>query len=237
MALSNEELLLQMNILASKTDEKTNANMVYNTIAALNKGLNPEVFSGNNTKIVNAINLIASMAGNAETMVTNLIAKTNDILMETADDNGKAIWEHVKELMEQPTIIQGLQRMLEGKQQDKLLGITPEDVGKILTVDQAEDGEMMVKAIDNILNGEAIVYQNEEHPEITNMSQAIDKLFEVSKMHLEVVTWENIVDKPEVVTGIELIDNKLVLIDEDEDEVDSIDITTDEDIENIISDL
>mgnify|MGYP003296124153 CR=1 FL=1 len=48
MALTTEELLLQMQILTEKTDESTNPNMIYKKSKALNKGLNPEYYSGNN---------------------------------------------------------------------------------------------------------------------------------------------------------------------------------------------
>ena len=57
MAMSDEELLLQMNILASKTED--NPNMVFKANKTLNKGLNPDYFTGQDTKIVNAINMLA----------------------------------------------------------------------------------------------------------------------------------------------------------------------------------
>ena len=56
MALTDQEKVLQAGILAEKTDTTTNPNMVYSTAGAANKGLNPAYFTGNNTKIVNAMN-------------------------------------------------------------------------------------------------------------------------------------------------------------------------------------
>ena len=67
MAMTDEELLLQMNILTTATEN--NENMKYRANAALNKGLNPEFFTGNNTKIVNAINKLASEVNALETAV------------------------------------------------------------------------------------------------------------------------------------------------------------------------
>ena len=46
MALSEEQIKQQIDVLTTKTSE--NPEMVYKAIAALNKGLNPEYFSGNN---------------------------------------------------------------------------------------------------------------------------------------------------------------------------------------------
>ena len=164
MAMTDDELKLQLDILASRTDQ--NPDMVYKTVASLNKGLNPEYFTGNNTKIVNAINFLAENSVMVSELSEAVANKVNELLLDTSSDANKLIWDNVKELMEMNTIIEGIQRILEGKQQDKILGITPDDIGKILTVSQAEDGEMMVKAIDNIINPSQMEYKNENYPEI-----------------------------------------------------------------------
>lgn len=117
--------------------------------------------------------------------------KINEILMAPSEDNGE-MWDNLKELMEQPTIADGIQRILEGKQQEKVLGITPDDIGKILSVAQDEDGEMMVKAIDNISS--------------------------------------------KIPVGLELTDDALVMNDEN-GEMSSISLMTDEDVDNILNDL
>ena len=54
MALTEEELKQQANVLATKTED--NPNMPYKANATLNKGLNPDYYSGQYTKIVNALN-------------------------------------------------------------------------------------------------------------------------------------------------------------------------------------
>ena len=117
--------------------------------------------------------------------------KINEILMTPSEDNGET-WDNLKELMEQPTIADGIQRILEGKQQEKVLGITPDDIGKILSVAQDEDGEMMVKAIDNISS--------------------------------------------KIPVGLELTDDALVMNDEN-GEMSSISLMTDEDVDSILNDL
>ena len=232
--MSDEELLLQMNILASKTGD--NPNMAYKANATLNKGLNPEYFTGNNTKIVNAINHLAETSVKISDLSEAVADKVNELLLDTSSDANKAIWDNVKELMEMDTIIEGIQRILEGKQQDKVLGITPDDIGKILSVAQAEDGEMMVKAIDNILNAGQMEYTHEEHPEVQTVEGALDKLFELQNNKLDEVTWDMIMNKPAIPTGLELTDNALVMNDED-GEMSSVPLMTNEDVDKLLNDL
>jgi predicted RNA binding protein with dsRBD fold (UPF0201 family) len=234
MAMTDEELLLQMNILTTATEN--NENMKYRANAALNKGLNPEFFTGNNTKIVNAINLLAETSVTVADLSEAVANKVNEILMDTSSNANRVIWENVKELMEMDTIIEGIQRILEGKQQDKILGITPDDIGKILSVSQAEDGEMMVKAIDNILNPGQMEYTIEEYPEVQTVENALDKLSELQNNKIDEVTWDMIMNKPAIPTGLELTSEALVMNDDD-GEMSSVPLMTDEDISILINDL
>ena len=234
MAMSDEELLLQMNILASKTED--NPNMVFKANKTLNKGLNPDYFTGQDTKIVNAINMLAETTVKV-TEVSALVAnKVNEILLDTSIDENRVLWDKVKELMEMDTVIEGLHRILEGKQQDKILGITPDDIGKILSVAQAEDGEMMVKAIDNILNAGQMEYTYEEHPEVQTVEGALDKLFEMQGQSLTEINWDMIMNKPEIPTGLELTNESLVMM-SDNGEMSEVPLMTDEDVSNLLSEL
>ena len=234
MAMSDEELLLQMNILASKTED--NPNMVFKANKTLNKGLNPDYFTGQDTKIVNAINMLAETTVKV-TEVSALVAnKVNEILLDTSIDENRVLWDKVKELMEMDTVIEGLHRILEGKQQDKILGITPDDIGKILSVAKAEDGEMMVKAIDNILNAGQMEYTHEEHPEVQTVEGALDKLFEMQSQSLTEINWDMIMNKPEIPTGLELTNESLVMM-SDNREMSEVPLMTDEDVSNLLSEL
>jgi hypothetical protein len=234
MAMSEEELKLQLDILTTKTSD--NPDMVYKASAITNKGLNPEYFTGNNTKIVNAINYLAEQSVTT-TEVAQLVAeKVNEVLLDISNYENSLIWENVKQLMEIDTIIEGIQRILQGKQQDKILGITPDDIGKILSVSQAEDGEMMVKAIDNILNAGQMEYTHEEHPEVQTVEGALDKLFEMQGQSLTEINWDMIMNKPEIPTGLELTDESLVMM-SDNGEMSEVPLMTDEDVTNLLSEL
>ena len=234
MAMSDEELLLQMNILASKTED--NPDMVFKANKTLNKGLNPEYFTGNNTKIVNAINMLAETTVKVTDVSSLVTEKVNELLLDTSVDENKLLWDKLKELMEMDTIIEGLHRILDGKQQDKILGITPDDIGKILSVAQAEDGEMMVKAIDNILNPSQMEYTHEEYPEVKTVEGALDKLFELQGNGISEVTWDMIMNKPEIPTGLELTNESLVMMSENGN-MSEVPLMTDEDVNNLLSDL
>lgn len=234
MAMSEEDLKRQLDILTTRTSD--NPDMIYKANAALNKGLNPDYFTGNNTKIVNAINWLAENNVQTSELSEVVANKVNELLLDTSSDANKVIWDNVKELMEMDTIIEGIQRILEGKQQDKILGITPDDIGKILSVAQAEDGEMMVKAIDNILNAGQMEYTHEEHPEISTVEGALDKLFGMQGQGISEVTWDMIMNKPEVPTGLELTNESLVMKSE-HGEMSEVPLMSDEDVNMLINDL
>ena len=78
--MTEEELKLQMDILTSKISD--NPNMTYKTNAVLNKGLNPDFFTGNNTRIVNAINKLAQDVAAMQIAVIDMINKTNGVILD-----------------------------------------------------------------------------------------------------------------------------------------------------------
>lgn len=247
MAMTDEELLLQMNILASKTDSTTNPNMVFKKTALLNKALDPAYFTGNNTKIVNAINLLAGQISTTADSVVGLNNKVNSVLLDTSGDINKQIWEELQALMGKPTIIEGLKAILEGGNQQRILGITAEDVGKILSVAQDEDGNVIVKAIELAAGGGSgevptaieIGYTNDDHPEITNVESALDYLFTnqgSSGGTIDSITWDKITNPPSIPNAIELTDNSLVLKDE-HGEMSSVPLMSNEDINTIVNSL
>lgn len=247
MAMTDEELLLQMNILASKTDSKTNPNMVFKSSGMLNKALDPAYFTSNNTKIVNAINLLASNIFDANTKVTDLGNKINSILLDTSGDANKVIWEELQALMGKPTIIEGLKNILEGGNQQQLLGLSVDDIGKILSVAKDEDGNVIVKAIEIAAGGGSgeiptaieIGYTNSEHPEITNVEDALNYLFTnqgSSSGTIDSITWDKIINPPAIPNALELTNEALILKNDLED-MSSVPLASDADMNNIIDKL
>lgn len=238
MALTTEQLVLQSDILASKTDATTNPNMVYKAVEAMNKGLNPEYFSSNKTKIVNAINTLASQNKANSDMVQEFVVKMNDVMMNVSSTDGKVIWEETQKLMDKSTIIEGVKNILEGNRQEQILGLLESDFGKVLSVGKDENGNLITKAIEvkigDIIAGD-ISYNNELHPEITNVAEAIDFLFE-NGVASGPVNWEDIQNKPRLADNMILTSDALVLKSGDVD-LSTIAIVGDSDIESIFAAL
>lgn len=252
MAMSEEQLLLQMEILASKTSD--NANMPFKGNATLNKGLNPEYFSGNATKIVNAINQLASTADMAIETSQNVANKLNELLLDTNTTDNALIWDNVKGLMGKETIIEGLEQMLQGKQADKILGIKASDVNKVLTVDVDGSGKVYVKPVENMPAGDAVVeppkvdeieYLNDDVPEISNVKEALD--YAVSQLAkgnfgdggtiIGGITWDMIEGKPEhIVDSLVLTEDHLQLKD-GASVISTVPILSDSDVEELINKL
>lgn len=133
MALTDQEKVLQAGILAEKTDEATNPNMTYSSMATNNKGLNPAYFVGNNTKIVNAINSTYKQAQKAMTTVTNFGGKINDVLLDTGTPEGQVKLEQLRTDMGHQTLVEGLIDLYENKlptyaTNDSIEFATPEEL-------------------------------------------------------------------------------------------------------------
>lgn len=208
MALTEEQILQQINVLTTKTSENTS--MAYKANATLNKGLNPEYFSGNNTKIVNALNLLAEKNAANDLTTKTVAAKVNEILLDTTSGSGIVIWAETKELMGKDTIIEGINSILKGEKAVQILGVTEADINKVLSVAVDENGDLILKAIDQISGGGSIEKD---------------------------IVWEDIIDKPEVIVdSMELSEDSLDLKDGDRI-VSSIPLMTEADVTELIEQL
>jgi hypothetical protein len=115
MALTDEQKVLQADILTEKTDSNTNPNMTYSTSTAKNKALNPNYFSGNDTKVVNAINATFKQAEKAIATVDNFSSKVNEVLLDVGSTNGLTKLEQLRTDMGQQTLVEGLIDLYENK--------------------------------------------------------------------------------------------------------------------------
>ena len=222
MALSEETIQQQINVLTTKTSE--NPKMEYKAVPALNKGLNPEHFTGNDTKIVNAINKIALDTKALNTAVIGMISRVNAIVSDMSSDVNKEVWEETMKLMEADNIIEGLKNLVEGKLLDKMLQIQPADAGKILSVTSDVYGNMIVKpvspqAIDVEVGAYDVSYLNRDLKGVTSIGEAIDVICESR------------------VNDMVIIDDKMCIISPDNQEIASVPLMNDNDILNMISAL
>jgi hypothetical protein len=240
VAMTDEELMLQLEILTSKTE--SNPNMVYKANAALNKALNPSYFSGNATKIVNAINDLAVKTDQSIVTAKAVAQKVNDILLDVDTADNAAIWENVKELMGKETIIEGIEEILKGNRVDNILGISSADYGKVLSVDVNNEGRAIVNAVNvgDIINAFSIGYMNYSYPSLSNVSDALDYILNNMENgggydggYDEQIFWDMIIGRPFVPDNLNIEDGKLQLR-EGSRPISEIPLATEEDIESIL---
>jgi hypothetical protein len=238
--MTDEELMLQLEILTSKTE--SNPNMVYKANAALNKALNPSFFSGNATKIVNAINDLAVKTDQSIVTAKAVAQKVNDILLDVDTADNAAIWENVKELMGKETIIEGIEEILKGNRVDNILGISSADYGKVLSVDVNNEGRAIVNAVNvgDIINAFSIGYMNYSYPSLSNVSDALDYILNNMENgggydggYDEQIFWDMIIGRPFVPDNLNIEDGKLQLR-EGSRPISEIPLATEEDIEAIL---
>ena len=135
MALTIDEILeLQAKILAARSDSAVNPNMTYSSVAGRNKALNPEYFTGNDTKVVNAINKTYKMADSARVTSEKAIKRMNSVVMDTETYSSE--WNKLQNLMTKDTIVEGLidlyENKLSGSIDSSLEYATEDDIDSII---------------------------------------------------------------------------------------------------------
>ena len=249
MALSKEELQLQIDILTSRTDN--NDGMKYSKLPGVNKGLNPEFFTGNNTRVVNAINKLATEVKALENAVYDMINKTNGVLLDVNSEQNQETWEETKRLMREETIIEGIRSILEGKSQDRIFDIEEEDEGKVLTIVIDDDGNPVVRPVEismdifpdykppeeKITTAYDVVYLNRDIPGVENVGEAIDHILDQMKNIDFEISWDDIKDKPSVGNKLELKDDALTLVSDEDAILSSVPLMNDEDIYDLVNTL
>lgn len=113
--LTSEELILQANLLSTKTNTSTNPNMTYSTIASRNKSLNPDYFTATQTSIVNAINLIYKKNEDVNDKVTTFGNKISYTIGDVSSTEMSEKFENLKALMGYSTLIEGLEDLYKNK--------------------------------------------------------------------------------------------------------------------------
>ena len=238
MAVSGEAMIQQINVLTNKTSD--NAEMIYKSIPALNKGLNPEYFKGNDTKIVNAINKIAAEVSMLNTAVVNMIDRVNDILLDVGGTENKETWEKTQQLMGEDTIIEGIKAILEGKLQEQILQLDKADVDKLLSIAINEQtGALEVKptSIESLtveVGSYDVAYTNRDFKQLSSVGEAVDFILDDMQ---QPVDWEELANVPKVADDLVIEEDSLVLKSIEDDDLANIPITNDSDIDSIIGSL
>ena len=99
-------------VLTRRMDTKTNPLMVYKPNGVLNKGLNPEYFTGNGAKIVNMFNNLVRGIDSAKGTAAGVYNTFNPVVGDVADPNVKVYINALRDATGQQTIIMMLYWLL-----------------------------------------------------------------------------------------------------------------------------
>ena len=92
-------------VLTRKMDTATNPLMVYKPNVALNKGLDPELFKGSNTKLVNMLNKLQKDIDSAIGTVGGVYSKFNPVVGDTAQPSVKVYLNALREATGQESLL------------------------------------------------------------------------------------------------------------------------------------
>ena len=218
MALTDEQVLQQLNVLTEKTSD--NASMKYTKTVRTNKGLNPEKFSSYNSKIVNAINLLYTDSLQIQADAAASTKMINDVMGSTLLVENKEVWDSVVAILTNikpayNNMIYASKAILTGEAISQILQVSKEDKGKLLSIDVDEENHVIIKTVPagsggsiTSLDASSVTYSNTNVTSLTNVKEAIDYML---TNNVSEINWENIKNKPDLADGLGLTDTALVL--------------------------
>ena len=245
MALTDEQVLQQLNVLTEKTSD--NASMKYTKAARTNKGLNPEKFSSHNSKIVNAINLLYDDSLKIQADAAASTQMINDVMGSTLLIENQEVWDSVVAILTniQPkynNMIYASKAILTGEAISQILQVSKEDKGKLLSIDLDEENNVIIKTVPipsgsggsiTSLDASSVTYSNTNITSLTNVKEAIDYML---TNNVSEINWENIKNKPDLADGLGLTDTALVLKSGEKD-MSTVELMNETDVTEIVSTL
>lgn len=243
MALTDEQVLQQLNVLTEKTSD--NASMKYTKSTRTNKGLNPEKFSSYNSKIVNAINLLYNDSLKIQADAAASTQMINDVMGSTLVTENQEVWNSVIEILTNikpayKNMIYASKAILTGEAISQILQVSKEDKGKLLSIDLDEENNVIIKTVPassggsiTSLDASAVTYSNTNITSLTNVKEAIDYML---TNNVSEINWENIKNKPDLADGLGLTDTALVLKSGEKD-MSTVELMNETDVTEIVSTL
>lgn len=243
MALTDEELLVQLKVLTEKTSD--NANMTYSTATRNNKSLNPDVFSGQNSKIVNAINLLYDNSVQVQADSSTSTQMINTVMGSTLITDNQSAWNDVVEIIkginsQYTNMIYATKAIFTGEAISQILQVSNDDKGKLLSIDTDSEGKLIIKTVTmgssssgssvTSLPAESITYANANIESLTNVKEAIDYILSNG---VNEINWENISNKPTIANGLSLTETSLNMCSGDTI-MSSVELMTSDDINEIM---
>lgn len=243
MALTDEQVLQQLNVLTEKTSD--NASMKYTKTVRTNKGLNPEKFSSYNSKIVNAINLLYTDSLQIQADAAASTKMINDVMGSTLLVENKEVWDSVVAILTNikpayNNMIYASKAILTGEAISQILQVSKEDKGKLLSIDVDEENHVIIKTVPagsggsiTSLDASSVTYSNTNVTSLTNVKEAIDYML---TNNVSEINWENIKNKPDLADGLGLTDTALVLKSGEKD-MSTVELMNETDVTEIVNAL
>lgn len=147
----NERKQVQYDVLTYKVDTTTNNKMVYKSNAVLNKGLNPDYFTGNDTKIVNSLNKLYQMIVKCNTTAERVSDKYNPIILDTELTENQPILEAMRKATGKQTLIESVLALAKGEIGGlAVLNPTDAEDGFVVTFDKQQNKFVLKPAAEAI---------------------------------------------------------------------------------------
>ena len=112
---STDKQQVQYDVLTFKLDSTTNPKLVYKAMPTANKGLDPNFFSGNSTKIVNILNKFAKNMKDTSDIVNKVYDTYNPVVLNTTTDEGKALLEKMRLATGKDTLVESVTALANGE--------------------------------------------------------------------------------------------------------------------------
>ena len=106
---------VQYDVLTIKLDSTTNPKLKYKTSPTTNKGLNPSLFSGSNTKIVNILNKFAESIDSTTKTVEQVYSIYNPVVLDVMTVEGKALLEKMRLATGKDTLVESVTALANGE--------------------------------------------------------------------------------------------------------------------------
>ena len=161
-ATLNERKQVQYDVLTYKLDVTTNNKLVYKTNAALNKGLNPDYFSGNKSKLVNILNDFYKTINLTNQTVNEVYTKFNPVVLDIGTPENQAILDQMRAATGKDTLIESVLALAKGEI-GGLAFLNPTDAndGHVVTFDKTLN-KFVLKPAAGEIDQNLLLFENEK---------------------------------------------------------------------------
>lgn len=147
----DERKQVQYDVLTYKLDEATNSKLYYRKNTAANKGLNPEYYTGNNTKLVNILNALFKEIQTANISVNGVYGRLNPIILDTSLLENQPILEAMRKATGKDTLVESVLALAKGEIGGlAVLNPTDAEDGFVVTFDKQQNKFVLKPAAEAI---------------------------------------------------------------------------------------